>query len=66
MARYEWADVLIANEVAMMSMKKNTGLSFMDIAPMLKINKLEDNKWMTCGGLRRECYVESEGIRRFL
>ena len=42
MARYEWADVLIANEVAMMSMETNTGLTFMDIAPMLKINELED------------------------
>jgi hypothetical protein len=26
----------------MMSMKTNAGLTFMDIAPMLKINELED------------------------
>jgi hypothetical protein len=32
----------IANEVAMMSMEINAGLTFMDIAPMLKINELED------------------------
>jgi hypothetical protein len=32
----------IANEVAMMSMKINAGLTFMDNAPMLKINELED------------------------
>jgi hypothetical protein len=42
MARYEWTGVWIANEVAMMSMKTNTGLTFMDIAPMLKINEVED------------------------
>jgi hypothetical protein len=42
MARYEWIGVWIANEVAMMSMKTNTGLTFMDIAPMLKINELEN------------------------
>jgi hypothetical protein len=35
-------DRCIANEVAMMSMKTNVGLTFMDIAPMLKINELED------------------------
>jgi hypothetical protein len=40
MARYEWTDIWIANEVAMMNMK--TRLTFMDIAPMLKINELED------------------------
>jgi hypothetical protein len=28
--------------MAMMSMETNAGLAFMDIAPMLKINKLED------------------------
>jgi hypothetical protein len=32
----------IVNEVAMMSMKKIAGLTFMDIALMLKINELED------------------------
>jgi len=35
-------DKCIANEEAMMSMKKNARLTFMDIAPMLKINELED------------------------
>jgi len=36
-------DKWIANEVAMMmSMETNAGLTFMDIAPMLKINELED------------------------
>jgi len=42
MARYKWTGVWIANEVAMMSMETNAGLTFMDIAPMLKINELED------------------------
>ena len=42
MARYEWTGVWIANEVAMMSMETNAGLTFMDIALMLKINELED------------------------
>jgi hypothetical protein len=42
MARYKWTSVWIANEVAMMSIETNTGLTFMDIAPMLKINELED------------------------
>jgi hypothetical protein len=42
MARYEWIGVWIANEVAMMSMKTNAKLTFMDIASMLKINELED------------------------
>jgi len=42
MARYKWTSVWIANEVAMMSMETNAGLTFMDIAPMLKINELED------------------------
>jgi hypothetical protein len=42
MARYEWTGVWIANEMAMMSIKTNAGLTFMDIAPMLKINELED------------------------
>jgi len=32
----------IANEVAMMSMETNVGLTFMDIALMLKINELEE------------------------
>jgi len=32
----------IANEEAMMSMETNAGLTFMDIAPLLKINELED------------------------
>jgi hypothetical protein len=35
-------DKCIANEEAMMSMKTNAGLTFMDISPMLKINELED------------------------
>jgi hypothetical protein len=39
---YEWTGVWIANGVAMMSMETNTGLTFMDIASMLKINELED------------------------
>ena len=42
MARYKWTGVWIANEVAMMSMETNAGLTFMDIAPMLKLNELED------------------------
>jgi hypothetical protein len=42
MARYKWTGVWIANKVAMMSMETNAGLTFMDIAPMLKINELED------------------------
>ena len=42
MAGYEWTGVWIANEVAMMNMKINARLTFMDIAPMLKINELED------------------------
>jgi len=42
MARYKWTGVYIVNEVAIMSMKINVGLTFMDIAPMLKINELED------------------------
>jgi hypothetical protein len=42
MARYKWTGVWIANEVAMMSMETNAGLTFMDIAPMLNINELED------------------------
>ena len=58
-------DRWIANEVVMMSMKTNAGLTFMDIAPMLKINELEDialdNKWVTCRALRRGCYVKSRG-----
>jgi hypothetical protein len=62
-------DRWIANEVAMMSMETNAGLTFMDIAPMLKINELKtfalDNKWMTCGALRRGCYEGAEGMRRF-
>jgi hypothetical protein len=33
--------VWIANEVAMMNMETNAGLTFMDIAHMLKINELE-------------------------
>jgi len=24
-----------------------------------------ENKWMTCGALRRDCYEEAEGMRRF-
>jgi len=36
------ADMCIANEVAMMSMETNARLTFMDIAPMLKINELKD------------------------
>jgi hypothetical protein len=40
--RWIWVDMCIANEVAMMSMETNAGLTFMDIAPMLKINELED------------------------
>jgi len=31
MARYEWTGVWIANEVAMMSMDTNTGLTFMTL-----------------------------------
>jgi hypothetical protein len=42
MAKYKWTCVWIANEVAMMSMETNAGLTFMDIASMLKINELED------------------------
>jgi hypothetical protein len=42
MARYEWTSVWIVNEVAMMSMKISVGLTFMDIASMLKLNELED------------------------
>jgi hypothetical protein len=42
MARYKWIGVWIVNEVAMMSMKTNAGLTFMDIAPMLKINELQE------------------------
>jgi glutamine cyclotransferase len=42
MAGYEWTGVWIANRVAMMSMKTNAVLTFIDIAPMLKINELED------------------------
>jgi hypothetical protein len=42
MARYEWTGVWIANEVAMMSMETNTGLTFMDIATRLKINELDN------------------------
>jgi hypothetical protein len=42
MTGYEWTSVWIANEVAMMSIKTNAGLTFMDIASMLKINELED------------------------
>jgi hypothetical protein len=38
-----WATgVWIANVVAMMSMKINVGLTFMDIVSMLKVNELED------------------------
>jgi hypothetical protein len=42
MARYEWTGVWIANEVVMMSMETNAGLTFMDIAPRLKINELDN------------------------
>jgi hypothetical protein len=42
MARYEWTSVWIANEVVMMSMETNAGLTFMDIAPRLKINELDN------------------------
>ena len=42
MARYKWTGVWIANEVAMMNMETHAGLTFMDIALMLKINELED------------------------
>jgi hypothetical protein len=42
MVRYKWTCVWITNEVAMMSIETNAGLTFMDIAPMLKINELED------------------------
>jgi hypothetical protein len=42
MARYKWTGVWIVNGVVMMSMKINAGLTFMDIAPMLKINELEN------------------------
>jgi hypothetical protein len=42
MAGYEWTGVWIANGVAMMSMETNAGLTFMDIALMLKINELKD------------------------
>jgi hypothetical protein len=42
MARYEWISVWIANRVAIMSMKINVELTFMDIAPMLKINELDN------------------------
>jgi len=42
MTRYEWTSVWIANKVVIMSMKTNAGLTFIDIAPMLKINELED------------------------
>ena len=42
MARYKWTGVWIVNEVAMMSMETDARLTFMDIAPMLKINELED------------------------
>jgi hypothetical protein len=42
MAKYKWTCVWIANEVAMMSMETNAGLTFMDIASILKINELED------------------------
>jgi hypothetical protein len=31
MARYEWTDVWIANEMAMMSMDTNAGLTFMPL-----------------------------------
>ena len=53
----------------MMSIETNAGLTFMDIAPMLKINELEDicldNKCVTCGALRRDCYEGAEGMRSF-
>jgi len=54
----------------MMSIETNAGLTFMDIAPVLKINELEDifaldNKWMTCGALRHDCYEGAEGMRKF-
>jgi len=39
---YISVDRCIANEVAMMSIETNAGLTFMDIAPMSKINELED------------------------
>jgi hypothetical protein len=42
MARYEWTGVWIANEMAMMSMETNAGLTFMDITPRLKINELDN------------------------
>jgi hypothetical protein len=42
MAKYEWTGVWIANRVVMMCMKTNAGLTFMDIAPMLNINELEN------------------------
>jgi len=42
MAGYEWTGVWIANVVAMMSMKINVGLTFMDIVFMLKVNEIED------------------------
>jgi hypothetical protein len=42
MAGYKWTGVWIVNEVAMMSMETNAGLTFMDIAPMLKINELDN------------------------
>jgi len=35
-------DKCISNEEAMMSIETNAVLTFMDIAPMLKINELED------------------------
>jgi len=42
MAGYKLTGVWITNKVAMMSMETNARLTFMDIAPMLKINELED------------------------
>jgi hypothetical protein len=42
MARYEWTSVWITIGVAMTSIKTTAELTFMDIAPMLKINELEN------------------------
>ena len=42
MVRYEQKNVQIVDGVAMMSMKTSAELTFMDIAPMLKINQLKD------------------------
>ena len=42
MVRYEQKNVQIVDGVAMMSMKTSAELTFMDIAPMLKINELKD------------------------